>query len=66
MAYNYFSDMDAAAALVEHASSTGKLTPAVRQQLLTLTISALGRCRTLLQLMRYEQQALRDTHLGTK
>ena len=63
VAYSYFTDMDSGSALVDHARSMGKLTPAVHQQLLALTTSALGRNRTLLTLLGYERHALEATRL---
>ncbi len=62
-AYDYFSDMDAAAAIVDHARATGTLTPAMRDRLITLTTSALGRCRMFMKLLGYERQALESTDL---
>ena len=63
IAYSYFTDMDSASALLDHARSTGRLAPEVRQQLLSVTTSALGRNRTLLRLKGYELQALEGVDL---
>jgi len=63
IAYSYFADMDSASALVDYARSAGSLPPWIRQQLLAITTSALGRNRTLLRLKGYELQALEAAHL---
>ena len=62
-AYGYFTDMDAAAAVADHARATGKVTSAMREQLIARTISALGRCRMLLKLLAYERAGLEATDL---
>jgi hypothetical protein len=62
-AYGYFSDMDAAAAIVDHARAIGELTPSMREQLIARTISALGHCRLQIKLLGYERKALEDTDL---
>ncbi len=63
LAYGYFTDMDAAAALVDHARAASRLTPLVREKLADLTVSALGRCGMLIKLRGYEREALRATDL---
>lgn len=63
IAYGYFNDMDSAAVIVDHARVTGRLTPQMRQQLVSATVSAAGRAKTLLKLLGYEQAALNATPL---
>lgn len=63
IAYGYFIDMDTAAAIVGHARTSGHLTPQMRQQLVSATVSALGRAGTLLRLFGYEQAALKASAL---
>ena len=61
--YGYFSDMDAAAAITDHARATGTLTLSMREQLIARTTSALGRCRMLIKMLAYERKAVADTYL---
>lgn len=63
VAYGYFNDMDSAAAIVDHARAAGHLTPQMRQQLISVTVSAAGRARTLLKLLGFEQKSLQASAL---
>jgi hypothetical protein len=45
--FDYFKDVDTAAAIVDHAKIAGKITASDRQQLLSLTTSAMG-CNKLI------------------
>ena len=61
--FGYFSDMDTAAALVDHARGAGKLSPTERQLLLSLTVSAMGRNRIISTMFGHEIHALESNEL---
>jgi hypothetical protein len=59
----YLTDLETASALVDHARATGKLSAPVRQQLLSLTVSELGRARILSKLFSYQVDAITKAKL---
>ena len=61
--FAYFSEIETIASIGEHGKSTGKLTPLERQQLSTVTASALGHDRVLYEIYQHEIQALQSTDL---
>jgi hypothetical protein len=61
--FQYFTDMDTAVALVDHARTAGKLTASERQLLLSLTVSAMGRNRLVSKMFASEIRALQSNEL---
>jgi hypothetical protein len=61
--FAYFTDMDTATALVDHATGAGKLTAFERQQLLSLTASAMGHNRLIFKVFFQEIHALQSNDL---
>ena len=61
--FAYFTDVDTAAAIVDHARATGTLTASERQQLITRTISAMGHIRVLSRLYEYRAKSAEQVHL---
>jgi hypothetical protein len=61
--FQYFTDMDTIAAIIEHARAAGKLTPSDRQLLLPLTASAMGHIRFLSKMETSEIRALQSKDL---
>jgi hypothetical protein len=61
--FAYFTDIDTASAIVDHSRASGKLTPAARDQLRTLTASAMGRAKALSSIVSYQVLALKRTNL---
>lgn len=59
----FFNQMDTARALLERTKSTHRLTASGRQQLLTLTGSALGLNKSLTEVFTYQLDALRRNKL---
>jgi hypothetical protein len=64
--YAYFTDIDTASAIVDHCRTIGKLTPSERDQLRTLTTSAVGRSRILSFILSSQVRALKQTNLDPK
>jgi hypothetical protein len=56
--FQYFAAMDTIGAIVEHARAAGKLAPSERQQLLSLTATAMGLNRTISRTQTSEIRAL--------
>jgi hypothetical protein len=63
IAFSYFTDIDTAAAIVDHARAAGKLTQFERDQLRPLTASAIGRTRFLSLVATAQIGALKDSNL---
>ena len=63
IAFSYFTDIDTAASIVDHARRTGKLTQFERDQLRSLTASAIGRTRVLALIATAQIGALKDSNL---
>jgi hypothetical protein len=63
LVFAYFTDIDTAAAIVDHCRAIGKLTPEERNQLRTLTASAMGRTKLLSFLLPEQLRAITDTNL---
>jgi hypothetical protein len=61
--FAYFTDIDTASAIVDHSRAIGKLTPAARDQLRTLTASAMGRAKVFSTILPYQVRALNRTNL---
>jgi hypothetical protein len=61
--FQYFTDMETLAAVVEHARAAGKLTPSDRQLLLPLTASAMGHNRLLSRMETSQIRALQSKDL---
>jgi len=61
--FSFFTAIQSAQALVDHAKTTGKLTTFQRQQLLGETASALGQARALEQLYGFEGKTLQEQGL---
>jgi hypothetical protein len=61
--FAYFTDIDAAAAIVDHARAAGKLNQPEREQLRTLTSSAIGQARVLSSILPYQLKALKASKL---
>jgi hypothetical protein len=61
--FAYFTDIDTAGALLDHARTAGKLTASERQQLLSLTASAMGHERLIYLISSYEIRALQSNTL---
>ena len=61
--FTFFTDMDTAAALLDHARAAGKLTASDRQQLVSLTISAMGDDRIISRMFSSQVRALQSTSL---
>jgi hypothetical protein len=61
--FAYFTDIDTASAIVDHSRATGKLTPAARDQLRTLTASAMGRAKVFSFILSAQLCALNSTNL---
>ena len=61
--FAYFTDMDTAVAIVDHATTAGKLTEFDRQQLLSLTESAMGHNRVIFYISSYQILALQSNDL---
>jgi len=61
--FGYFSDIDTASAIVDHARTTGKLAPVARDQLRALTASAMGRAKVLIYIVSVQLRDLKGTNL---
>ena len=61
--FAYFTDIDTAASIVDHCRAMGKLTPADREQLRTLTASAMGRAKVLTSILPFQLDAIKRTNL---
>jgi hypothetical protein len=61
--FAYFTDIDTTSAIVDHSRAVGKLTPAERDQLRSLTASAMGRAKLLSFIVSYQVLALKRTNL---
>ncbi|MGA8709523.1 MAG: hypothetical protein WB646_21345 [Steroidobacteraceae bacterium] len=61
--FGYFTDIDTASAILEHARAIGKLTPAARDQLRTFTASAIGRAKLVVYMGSTQLNALKRTNL---
>jgi hypothetical protein len=61
--FAYFTDIDTASAIVDHCRAIGKLTPAERDQLRTLTASAMGRAKVLSTILPFQLRAIKRTNL---
>ena len=59
----YFTDVDTAGAVVDHARTAGKLTAFERQQLVSLTASAMGHNKLIFHISSYQIQALQSSDL---
>jgi hypothetical protein len=56
--FGYFTDMDTAEALLDHARTAGKLAPSDRQQLLSITASAMGSAKFVSNMFSSQIRAL--------
>jgi len=63
LAFAYFTDIDTAGAIVDHCKATGKLTAQDRDQLRTLTASAIGLNKVLSLILPEQLRAIADTSL---
>src|SRR5665213_1030415 len=63
LAFAYFTDIDTASAILDHCRAIGKLTPQARDQLRTLTASALGRAKFLSFILPEQLRAITGTDL---
>jgi hypothetical protein len=63
LAFAYFTDIDTASAIVDHCRAIGKLTPEERDQLRTLTASAMGRTKVLSSIAPDQLRAITGTNL---
>jgi hypothetical protein len=61
--FGYFTDINTASAIVDHSRATGKLSPVQRDQLQTLTASAMGRAKVLASILEYHVLALKRSSL---
>jgi hypothetical protein len=61
--FAYFTDVDTAEAVVDRARTAGKLTVFERQQLISLTASAMGHSKLLFFLSSYQIHALQSNNL---
>ncbi|HWG18661.1 MAG TPA: hypothetical protein VN678_12410 [Acidobacteriaceae bacterium] len=61
--FSYMTDMDAAAAIVDHARIAGRLDQSERDQLRSLTAAEIGRARVFSAILPYQLNALKDTKL---
>jgi hypothetical protein len=61
--FSYFTNIDTAAALVDHARQSGKLPPSGRQQLLSVTTSAMGLGRIIYQIDSIQLSSLQTSDL---
>ena len=61
--FAYFTDINTASAIVDHSRAIGKLTPAERDQLRTLTAAAMGRAKVLSFILSNQVLALKRTNL---
>jgi hypothetical protein len=61
--FAYFTDMDTAGAILGHAKTSGKITASEREQLLSLTASAMGRDEVISYISTKEVHALQSDHL---
>jgi hypothetical protein len=61
--FDYFTDMETAAAIIEHARAAGKLTAAERQTLFSVTTSAMGRNRSISRTFSSQIHALQTNEL---
>ena len=59
----FFTQMDSAQALLDHAKGAGKLTAFERQQLMALTASALGADKDIARIFDYQLHALQERGL---
>jgi hypothetical protein len=64
--FAYFTDIDTASAIVDHSRAIGKLTPLERDQLRTLTASAMGRAKVFSDILSYQVLALKRTNLDPR
>jgi hypothetical protein len=63
IALAYFTDIDTAAAIVDHCRAIGRLTPEERDHLRTLTASAIGRTKVLSSILPDQLRAITGTNL---
>ena len=61
--FSFFTDMDTAEALLDHAKAVGKLAASDRQQLLALTASAMGRDLLISRFSSIQIKALQSNNL---
>jgi hypothetical protein len=61
--FSYLANIDTAAALVDHARQSGKLPPSGRQQLLSVTTSAMGLGRIISQIDSMQLSSLQASDL---
>jgi hypothetical protein len=61
--YAYFTDIDTASVIVDHCRAIGKLIPEERDQLRTLTASAMGRAKVLSSILSFQLNAIKRTNL---
>jgi hypothetical protein len=61
--FGYFTDIDTASVIVDHGRAVGKLIPAERDQLRTLTASAMGRAKVLSSILTFQLRAIKRTNL---
>jgi hypothetical protein len=61
--FSYYTDIDTAAAIADHARAAGKLTQFERDQLRPLTASAIGRTRVLSRIITRQLNAIKETNL---
>jgi hypothetical protein len=61
--FSYFTNIDTAAALVDHARQSGKLSPPERQQLLSVTTSAMGISKLISQIDSIQLSTLQTSDL---
>ena len=65
LAFAYFTSIETASVILDHCWAVGKLTPEEREQLRTLTASALGQAKVLSVIVPYQLRAIKDTNLAT-
>jgi plasmid maintenance system antidote protein VapI len=63
LVFAYFTDIDTASAVLDHCRAIGKLPPQERDQLRTLTVSAMGRANVFLQILPWQLRAIAGTDL---
>ena len=61
--FSYFTDTDAAAGIVDHAQAAGKLNQQERDQLRTLTASAIGHARVISTVLKAHLEAIQASKL---
>ena len=63
LAFAYFTDIDTASAIVDHCKAIGTLAPEERNQLRTLTASAMGRTKVLSFILPEQLRAIAGINL---